>query len=26
MPMGGPYWPDAQLQLFDEWIAGGFLA
>ena len=26
MPMGGPYWSDAQLQLFDRWMADGFLA
>jgi hypothetical protein len=26
MPMGGPYWTDAQLQLFDQWMTDGFLA
>jgi hypothetical protein len=26
MPMGGPYWDDAQLQLFDQWMTGGFQA
>jgi hypothetical protein len=26
MPMGGPYWPTAQLELFNQWIADGFLA
>jgi hypothetical protein len=26
MPMGGPYWPSAQLQLFDQWMTDGFLA
>jgi hypothetical protein len=26
MPMGGPYWADAQLQLFDQWMNDGFLA
>jgi hypothetical protein len=25
MPMGGPYWSDAQLQLFNQWITDGFL-
>jgi hypothetical protein len=23
MPLGGPYWSDANLQLFTSWIAGG---
>ncbi|MDT4895674.1 MAG: hypothetical protein QOH25_751 [Acidobacteriota bacterium] len=23
MPLGGPYWSDANLQLFSDWIAGG---
>ena len=23
MPLGGPYWSDANLQLFNDWIAGG---
>lgn len=23
MPMGGPYWSDANIQLFSDWIAGG---
>jgi hypothetical protein len=26
MPMGGPYWIDAQLQLFEQWMIDGFLA
>jgi hypothetical protein len=26
MPMGGPYWPDDQLKLFDQWMVDGFLA
>jgi len=26
MPLGGPFWPDAQLQLFDQWMSDGFLA
>ena len=26
MPMGGPYWQEAQLQLFNQWMTGGFLA
>jgi hypothetical protein len=26
MPMGGPYWVEAQLQLFDQWMNDGFLA
>jgi hypothetical protein len=26
MPMGGPFWPDAQLQLFNQWMSDGFLA
>ena len=26
MPMGGPYWTDARLQLFEQWMSGGFLA
>jgi hypothetical protein len=26
MPMGGPYWSEAQLQLFDQWMTDGFLA
>ncbi len=25
MPMGGPYWPAAQLQLFAQWMKDGFL-
>jgi hypothetical protein len=26
MPIGGPFWPDEQLQLFDQWMTDGFLA
>jgi hypothetical protein len=26
MPMGGPFWTDEQLQLFDQWMTDGFLA
>jgi hypothetical protein len=26
MPMGGPYWAEAQLRLFDQWMIDGFLA
>lgn len=26
MPKGGPFWDDAKLQLFDEWMTDGFLA
>lgn len=26
MPMGGPYWADAKMQLFDQWMTDGFLA
>jgi hypothetical protein len=26
MPLGGPFWTDAQLQLFDQWMTDGFLA
>ncbi len=26
MPMRGPYWSDAQLDLFKQWMADGFLA
>lgn len=25
MPPGGPYWPESQLDLFVEWMAGGYL-
>ena len=25
MPMGGPYWPDQQIQLFAQWMTDGFL-
>jgi hypothetical protein len=25
MPMGGPYWSAAQLQLFAQWMTDGFL-
>jgi hypothetical protein len=24
MPAGGPFWSQAQLQLFDDWMDGGF--
>jgi hypothetical protein len=24
MPYGGPYWSDAAIQLFQDWINGGF--
>jgi hypothetical protein len=26
MPMGGPYWDDAQIDIFKQWMADGFLA
>ena len=26
MPAGGPFWSEAQLQLFDQWMTDGFLA
>lgn len=26
MPMGGPFWDDAYMQLFDRWMTDGFLA
>lgn len=26
MPMGGPFWDDAQLQLFNQWVIDGFMA
>jgi hypothetical protein len=26
MPMRGPFWDDAQLQLFSQWMTDGFLA
>ena len=26
MPMGGPFWDDAKLQLFNQWMDDGFLA
>jgi hypothetical protein len=26
MPMGGPYWSDDQLQLFNQWMTDGFQA
>jgi hypothetical protein len=26
MPMGGPYWADQQIQLFQQWMTDGFLA
>jgi hypothetical protein len=26
MPMGGPYWDDARLQLFNQWMTDGFQA
>jgi hypothetical protein len=26
MPMGGPYWSDAQLQLLSQWMTDGFQA
>jgi len=26
MPLGGPFWSDAQLQLFNQWITDGFVA
>jgi hypothetical protein len=26
MPNGGPYWPDAQIALFAQWMTDGFLA
>lgn len=25
MPMGGPYWTAAQLQLFQQWMTDGYL-
>lgn len=25
MPYGGPYWSDAQLALYQQWMDGGFL-
>jgi hypothetical protein len=24
MPLGGPYWSDSQLQLYQNWMDGGF--
>jgi len=24
MPMGGPYWPDQQIALFQQWMNDGF--
>lgn len=24
MPMGGPYWTEAQLQLFQQWMTDGY--
>jgi hypothetical protein len=24
MPMGGPFWSEAQLQLFQNWMTGGY--
>ena len=24
MPYGGPYWSDAAMQLFQDWINGGY--
>jgi hypothetical protein len=26
MPMGGPYWPAARIQLFQQWMTDGFPA
>jgi hypothetical protein len=26
MPAGGPYWSDARMQLFEQWMTDGFLA
>lgn len=26
MPMGGPFWSDAQLALFNQWMTDGFMA
>jgi hypothetical protein len=26
MPMGGPYWSNVQLKLFEQWMTDGFLA
>ena len=26
MPMAGPFWDDAQLQLFNQWVIDGFMA
>ena len=26
MPMGGPYWPDTQIETFKQWMADGFAA
>jgi hypothetical protein len=25
MPLGGPYWSDEQLALFEQWMADGFV-
>ena len=24
MPMGGPYWADPQIRIFEQWMADGF--
>ncbi len=26
MPMGGPFWSDAQIKLFESWMSDGFKA
>jgi hypothetical protein len=26
MPSGGPFWADAQIEIFKQWMADGFLA